>query len=33
MGKADALFERFGRYHRNPMNKAVHWICVPLIVY
>jgi uncharacterized membrane protein YGL010W len=33
MGKADALFERYGRYHRHPMNKAVHWICVPLIVW
>ena len=33
MGKADALFERYGRHHRNPVNKAVHWICVPLIVW
>jgi uncharacterized membrane protein YGL010W len=33
MGKADALFERYGRHHRNPMNKALHWVCVPLIVW
>ena len=33
MAKADALFERYGRHHRNPMNKALHWICVPLIVW
>ena len=33
MGKADALFERYGAHHRNPLNKAVHWICVPLIVW
>jgi uncharacterized membrane protein YGL010W len=33
MGKADALFERYGRHHRHPMNKAAHWICVPLIVW
>ena len=33
MGKADALFERFGSHHRNPLNKAAHWICVPLIVW
>ena len=33
MGKADALFERYGRHHRNRINKAAHWICVPLIVW
>ncbi|TMH22487.1 MAG: DUF962 domain-containing protein [Betaproteobacteria bacterium] len=33
MAKADALFERYGRHHRNPLNKALHWICVPLIVW
>jgi uncharacterized membrane protein YGL010W len=33
MGKADALFERYGRHHRHPLNKALHWICVPLIVW
>ena len=33
MAKADVLFERYGRHHRNPLNKALHWICVPLIVW
>jgi uncharacterized membrane protein YGL010W len=33
VGKADALFERYGSHHRNPLNKAAHWICVPLIVW
>jgi uncharacterized membrane protein YGL010W len=33
VGKVDALFERYGRHHRNPLNKALHWICVPLIVW
>ncbi|MBT8445567.1 MAG: DUF962 domain-containing protein [Gammaproteobacteria bacterium] len=26
-------FELYGASHRNPLNEAVHWICVPLIVY
>jgi uncharacterized membrane protein YGL010W len=29
----DALFARYGEFHRNPVNKAVHWVCVPLIVW
>ena len=28
MGNADASFERYGRKHRNPTNKAVHCICI-----
>ena len=24
--------EEYGRSHQNPMNKAIHWICVPLIM-
>jgi uncharacterized membrane protein YGL010W len=31
--KIDDLFERYGESHRNPRNKAIHWICVPLIVW
>ncbi len=27
------LFERYGESHRNPRNKAIHWVCVPLIVW
>jgi len=25
--------EEYGASHRNPLNKALHWICVPLIVW
>jgi len=31
--KVDELFERYGESHRNPSNKAIHWICVPLITW
>jgi len=31
--KIDALFARYGESHRNPVNKAIHWICVPLITW
>ena len=33
MRKIDQLFERYGESHCNPRNKAIHWICVPLIVW
>ena len=33
MRTVDTLFERYGEFHRNPANKAIHWICVPLIVW
>ena len=33
MRKVDQLFERYGESHRNPANKALHWICVPLITW
>ncbi|MEZ2744567.1 DUF962 domain-containing protein [Halopseudomonas bauzanensis] len=26
-------FEEYGESHRNPVNKLVHWICVPLITF
>ena len=29
----DRLFEQYGEYHRHPANKAIHWVCVPLIVW
>ena len=29
----DRLFEQYGEYHRHPTNKAIHWVCVPLIVW
>ncbi len=31
--RVDQLFERYGESHRNPTNKAIHWICVPLITW
>jgi uncharacterized membrane protein YGL010W len=33
MRKVDDLFARYGESHRNPANKAIHWICVPLITW
>ncbi len=33
MRKVDELFNRYSEYHRNPVNKAVHWLCVPMIVW
>ncbi len=33
MRKVDALFQRYGESHRNPTNKAIHWLCVPLITW
>ncbi|QNM95981.1 Mpo1 family 2-hydroxy fatty acid dioxygenase [Chitinimonas koreensis] len=33
MRPIDDLFERYGESHRNPFNKRVHWICVPLITF
>lgn len=26
-------FEEYGASHRHPLNKRLHWICVPLIVF
>ena len=33
MSRADSVFERYAAYHRNATNKAIHWVCVPLIVW
>jgi uncharacterized membrane protein YGL010W len=33
MRKIDRLFSLYGESHRNPTNKAIHWICVPLITW
>jgi len=33
MRKIDSLLDEYGESHVNPVNKAVHWICVPLIVW
>jgi uncharacterized membrane protein YGL010W len=29
----DALFARYAESHRHPTNKAIHWICVPAIMW
>ncbi len=31
--KVDRLLERYGEFHRNRANKAIHWVCVPLIFW
>ena len=31
MRRIDALLSEYGESHQNETNKAIHWICVPLI--
>jgi uncharacterized membrane protein YGL010W len=33
MRKIDELLEEYGESHQNETNKAIHWICVPLIFF
>ena len=33
MTKLDALLDQYGETHQNPVNKAIHWVCVPLIMW
>jgi uncharacterized membrane protein YGL010W len=33
MRSVDAWLNEYGESHRNPTNKAIHWICVPAIVW
>lgn len=33
MRPVDRLFDRYASYHRHAGNKALHWVCVPLIVW
>jgi uncharacterized membrane protein YGL010W len=33
MRSVDAWLDEYGESHRNPTNKAIHWICVPLILW
>ena len=33
MSAAQALLDEYGESHRNPTNKAIHWVCVPLIYW
>ena len=32
MRTATEWFELYGESHQNPVNKAIHWFCIPLIV-
>jgi uncharacterized membrane protein YGL010W len=32
MKTAEQWFEQYGQSHRNPINEAIHWVCIPLIV-
>ncbi len=33
MRRIDALLDEYGESHQNATNKAVHWVCVPVIVW
>jgi uncharacterized membrane protein YGL010W len=33
MRPIDTLLDEYGESHLNPVNKLVHWICVPVIVW
>jgi len=33
MKSVDVWLEEYGESHRNPTNKAIHWVCVPAIVW
>lgn len=32
MRKLDRLIEEYGDSHKNPVNKLIHWVCVPFII-
>lgn len=31
MKSAEAWFAQYGESHQNPTNKAIHWLCIPVI--
>ena len=33
MRKLEVLLNQYGETHQNPVNKAIHWVCVPLIMW
>ena len=33
MRTLDSLFSEYGESHQNFINKAFHWVCIPLIVF
>jgi uncharacterized membrane protein YGL010W len=32
MKSAEAWLEAYGESHQNPVNKALHWVCIPVIM-
>lgn len=33
MRKIEDLLKEYGESHQNPVNKIIHWVCVPVIFY
>jgi uncharacterized membrane protein YGL010W len=33
MAKIDLLLEKYGESHQNGINKFIHWVCVPAIMF
>lgn len=33
MRNVDTWLDEYGKSHQNPINKAIHWVCVPVIVW
>jgi len=33
MSRIHSLLEEYGESHQHPLNKLIHWVCVPLIVW
>lgn len=33
MSRLQTLLDEYGESHRHPANKAIHWLCVPAIVW
>ena len=33
MPTVEQWLQRYGESHQNPVNKAIHWVCVPLIMW
>lgn len=33
MSRINVLLHEYGKSHRHPVNKQIHWVCVPLIMW
>lgn len=33
MRPVDRMFQHYSEFHRNATNKAIHWVCVPVIAW